>query len=107
MTADGSASEPRQRLERLIGMIRQPVAIVPLALTLWLAVGCAALRTGAPPFQVAATGRVSIVDATEGFILAEFPGGSWRMIALDKREIGRYTTGDPISIDSFGRPLVN
>lgn len=87
-----------------MGMGSRPTAIVPLAAALWLAVGCAAIRNEAPPSQAAAVGRVDVVDATEGFILAEFPSGRM-MIGLDKREIGHWVSGDEIRIDSFGRPL--
>jgi hypothetical protein len=89
-----------------MSMNRHPLATVPLAMCLWLAVGCAAIRTEAPAPQAAAVGRVAVIDTTEGFILAEFPTGRM-MIGLDKREMGHYVNGGEIRIDSFGRPLFN
>ena len=99
-------AEPRERLGRLKSMNKHLSAIVPLALTLWLAAGCAALSTDAPPRQPAAVGRIAVIDGSEGFILAEFPTGPM-MISMDKRDLGRYVNGGEIKIDSFGRPLFN
>ena len=85
-------------------MNKHLAAIVPLGLTLWLAAGCAALSTEAPPRQPAAVGRIDVIDGHEGFIIAEFPTGRM-MIGIDKRDLGRYVSGGEIRIDSFGRPL--
>ena len=65
---------------------------------------CAAPVAEDPTSREAAAGRVVGIEGKRGYLIAEFPSG--RMyVGMDKRELGRYIVGDPIRIDSFGRPL--
>ena len=54
--------------------------------------------------RVAAGGRITDIDANHGYAIVEFPTGRW-FVNIDKRDLGRFTVGDELRIDSFGRPL--
>ena len=54
--------------------------------------------------RVAAVGRITDIDANHGYAIVEFPTGRW-FVNIDKRDLGRFTVGDELRIDSFGRPL--
>jgi hypothetical protein len=52
----------------------------------------------------AAVGRITDIDASHGYVIAEFPNGRM-FVTIDKRDIGKFIVGDDLRIDSFGRPL--
>ena len=66
---------------------------------------CAAPAADVAASREAAVGRVAGIEVNHGYLIAEFPDGRRMNVAGDKRELGWYIVGDPIRIDSFGRPL--
>ncbi|MGH7309669.1 MAG: hypothetical protein ACREK6_13315 [Candidatus Rokuibacteriota bacterium] len=54
--------------------------------------------------EVAAVGRIDIIDVWGGFVIAEFPDGR-RLISMSSRELAQYRPDGELSIDQAGRPL--
>ena len=83
--------------------VRFSVILVVLAA---ISVGCAGPAAVAPDdARVAAVGRITDLDVNHGYAIVEFPNGRM-FVTLDKRDLGKYTVGDELRIDSFGRPLL-
>jgi len=66
--------------------------------------GCTLSAAEPDDARVAAVGRITDIDPHHGYAIVEFPTGRW-FVNMDKRELGRFTVGDELRIDSFGRPL--
>ena len=66
--------------------------------------GCTLNAAEPDDSRVAAVGRITDIDANHGYAIVEFPTGRW-FVNIDKRDLGRFTVGDELRIDSFGRPL--
>ena len=66
--------------------------------------GCALTASAPDDARVAAVGRITDLDVNHGYAIVEFPNGRM-FVTLDKRDLGKYTVGDELRIDSFGRPL--
>ena len=82
--------------------IKSIAVVVWLGGTLGSAVtGCALAPAGTDDSRVAAVGRITDIDAHHGYAIVEFPT-SRTFLNIDKRDLGKYTVGDELRVDSYG-----
>jgi hypothetical protein len=67
--------------------------------------GCALTAVPADDSRTAAVGRILDLETNHGFAIVEFPEGRRMSVHLGMRDLDKYTVGDDLRIDSYGRPL--
>jgi hypothetical protein len=77
------------------GTLRTTVAVVLVTAG---CVGVAAAQTDS------SVGRIVDFEPFHGYVVVEFQNGRMN-VSMDQRQMGQYSIGDEIRVDSFGRPL--